>query len=175
MKKAKSSRTPERSDIVDLRSDKPFDTLKAQVLVKIADILNPNQLKYDDYNITFTVPRKITNPLPLDSAAKYQHLVTHALQIKTMPSAKIAVEPKLVSDSGLSSVSYIEPAQDRAATNKENEDAEDDDRKAKSKGRRKTRVSHIYVSIRAAESISLMIRFQTLNKFYRQMPPSTRK
>lgn len=110
MKKAKSSRTPERSDIVDLRSDKPFDTLKAQVLVKIADILNPNQLKYDDYNITFTVPRKITNPLPLDSAAKYQHLVTHALQIKTMPSAKIAVEPKLVSDSGLSSVSYTEPA-----------------------------------------------------------------
>ncbi|KAL5528228.1 hypothetical protein ACEPAF_7364 [Sanghuangporus sanghuang] len=38
-----------------LTSDEPFDTFKAQVLVKISDLLKPAILHYEDYEITYMI------------------------------------------------------------------------------------------------------------------------
>lgn len=37
-------------------ADLPFDTLKAQLLAQISVKLNPNNISYDNYDITWTVP-----------------------------------------------------------------------------------------------------------------------
>ncbi|KAI5997046.1 hypothetical protein EDD15DRAFT_2194729 [Pisolithus albus] len=39
-----------------LDSDKPYDTWKAQLLVRISQKLNPNRIAYEDYDVSFTVP-----------------------------------------------------------------------------------------------------------------------
>ncbi|KAJ7284778.1 hypothetical protein C8J57DRAFT_1497665 [Mycena rebaudengoi] len=95
MKKAKSSRGAPITDIVTLDNDEPWDTLKAQILAKISAALNLNPLIYDNYDVVFTVRTHVPEPIRLDTAAKYKHLVSNALRIKSSAAGKIAVEPKL--------------------------------------------------------------------------------
>ncbi|KAJ7617580.1 hypothetical protein B0H17DRAFT_1152431 [Mycena rosella] len=126
MKKSKSARKPTKTAILTLPNSEPFDTLKAQILIRIAAALDPAQENYDDYNIAFTVPRQVTDPITLDSEETYAHLVVHALKINTAPCAKIIVEAK-----------------EDCAGNKENDAIEIDDEsrdKAKCKGRPKTKI-----------------------------------
>ncbi|KAJ7737435.1 hypothetical protein DFH07DRAFT_753034, partial [Mycena maculata] len=97
MKKAKSSRgAPAGTDIRKLDHTVPWDTLKAQVLAAISSVLNPTALVFEDYSITFTVPRQVTTPIQLNDGTKYDHLVENALKIKKDANAKIVVEPKSV-------------------------------------------------------------------------------
>ncbi|KAJ7708061.1 hypothetical protein B0H17DRAFT_1124845 [Mycena rosella] len=124
--KSKSAKKPTKTAILSLHNSEPFDTVRDQILVGIASALHPPQADYNNYNITFTVPRQVTDPITLDSEENYTHLVVHALKITTTPSAKIIVEAK----------------EDRAG-NKENDAIEIDDKsadKAKHKGRPKTRI-----------------------------------
>ncbi|KAJ7112258.1 hypothetical protein C8R44DRAFT_741948 [Mycena epipterygia] len=120
---AKKSKKPTTTDILSLKSDQAFDTLKAQILARIAESLKPGQLHYEDYDISFTVPRQVTDSLSLDSPEKYQHLVLNALKIKADPSARISVVPK----SG------------RVIINNKNAevDSDEDDPKKKTKGKRR--------------------------------------
>ncbi|KAJ7236981.1 hypothetical protein C8J57DRAFT_1087900, partial [Mycena rebaudengoi] len=97
MKKAKSSRGAPITDVITLDNDEPWDTLKAQILAKISAALNPNPLIYDNYDVVFTVQTHVPEPIHLDTAAKYKHLVSNALRIKSSATGKIVVEPKLVS------------------------------------------------------------------------------
>ncbi|KAJ7131306.1 hypothetical protein C8R44DRAFT_871813 [Mycena epipterygia] len=105
------------------KNDQVFDTLKAQILARISESLKPGQLHYEDYNISFTVPRQVTDSLSLDSPEKYQHLVLNALKIKADPSARISVVPK--------------PG--RVIINNENAEvnSDEDDPKKKTKGKRR--------------------------------------
>ncbi|KAJ7769664.1 hypothetical protein DFH07DRAFT_938223 [Mycena maculata] len=121
-----AAKKPTKTAIFTLHNSEPFNTLKAQILVRIASALHPAQEDYNDYNITFTVPRQVTDPVTLDSDETYTHLVGHALKINSTPCAKIVVEAK----------------EDRAG-NKENDAIEIDDEsgdKTKRKGRPKTRI-----------------------------------
>ncbi|KAF7342308.1 hypothetical protein MVEN_01819200 [Mycena venus] len=108
MKKAKSSRGHPITEILNLSSDKPWSTLESNILIKIQLALQPSVLRFSDYSITFTVPRKVTEPMLLNDT-KYEYLIKKALLIKNNPNVKIIVEPK-------------------EATNKENEDSSDDDK-----------------------------------------------
>jgi hypothetical protein len=56
----------------------------------------PEVLNFYDWDITFTVPRQVSDRMGLTDASEYGYLVTKALQIKANPSAKIIVEPKEV-------------------------------------------------------------------------------
>ncbi|KAJ7690877.1 hypothetical protein B0H17DRAFT_1201448 [Mycena rosella] len=85
---------PSITEPVILNSDEPWDTIKAQILVKIDAVLNPATLCLDDYNITFTVPQQVSEPMQLNDETKYSYLVKKALEIKKNPVAKILVEPK---------------------------------------------------------------------------------
>ncbi|KAJ7748903.1 hypothetical protein B0H16DRAFT_1552169 [Mycena metata] len=89
MKKSRTSRGSPASEIYILNSDEPWDTLKAQVGVRIY---------FDNYNMTFTVPRRISDPVKLSSKDHYKHLLTTALGIKTSATARVIVEPKPVAN-----------------------------------------------------------------------------
>ncbi|KAJ7724778.1 hypothetical protein B0H16DRAFT_1736524 [Mycena metata] len=121
MKKSRTSRGSPKSDLYTLTSDEPWDTLKAQIGVRICGILNPAILDLDNYDLTFTVPRHISDPIKLSDETHYKHLLKTALTIKTGPSARVIVEPKPV------------------ANEKENDDAGQNGSKAK-KGGEKTKV-----------------------------------
>ncbi|KAJ7737863.1 hypothetical protein DFH07DRAFT_984944, partial [Mycena maculata] len=94
MRKSKASRGRPQNRIIDLDSDEPWDRIKTQTLAKISDVLNPTQLQFDDYNVLFTVPRHLPDPLTLNKD-NYPRLVTNALEIQKTPVAKIIVEPKI--------------------------------------------------------------------------------
>ncbi|KAJ7758408.1 hypothetical protein B0H16DRAFT_1721009 [Mycena metata] len=121
MKKSRTSRGSPKSDLYTLTSDEPWDTLKAQIGVRICGILNPAILDLDNYDLTFTVPRHISDPIKLSDETHYKHLLKTALTIKTGPSARVIVEPK------------------PAANEKENDDAGQNGSKAKNGGE-KTKV-----------------------------------
>ena len=71
MKKPASRREPKKSSL-QLAADEPWDTVKAQLLVKIDDLLKPSTLSIDDYEILFTIPRVVAKPgYPLASATDY--------------------------------------------------------------------------------------------------------
>ncbi|KAJ7106299.1 hypothetical protein C8R44DRAFT_858346 [Mycena epipterygia] len=93
LKKSKASRGPPTTKIVTLNSGESWDTLKVQILAKIKAVLAPSLLSIGSYNITFTIPRQVIDPIQLDYE-NYSHLLKNALKIKTNPSVKIIVEPK---------------------------------------------------------------------------------
>ncbi|KAJ7939461.1 hypothetical protein B0H13DRAFT_1850756 [Mycena leptocephala] len=93
MKKSKSSRGPPVTEIVNLKSNQPWSSLKTWILTSINEALEPFSLDLHAYNITFTVPRQASDPILLGKE-KYAYLVKKALLIQKNPSAKIVVEPK---------------------------------------------------------------------------------
>jgi hypothetical protein len=77
--------------IPKLSNDKPFNTLKAQVLKCISEALKPKKLGYNDYRITFTVARHQTSSLSLKKESEYEHLLECVLKMKA-PAVKILIE-----------------------------------------------------------------------------------
>ncbi|KAG1763543.1 hypothetical protein EDD22DRAFT_952271 [Suillus occidentalis] len=61
MKRPASKRTS-RNQTFTLNLDKPWDTMKAQMLVKISDALNPGLLSYEDYEISWFIPCVLPKP-----------------------------------------------------------------------------------------------------------------
>ncbi|KAJ7742536.1 hypothetical protein B0H16DRAFT_1890211 [Mycena metata] len=91
-KKIPATRTPIQTLIISLGDDEPFDTLKAQILVRVDNVYNPPTLDFDDYDITFTIPRIVTDAITLD-AGTYNHLLKKASKMDD-PAARIRIDPK---------------------------------------------------------------------------------
>ena len=71
MRKGPMKRVPKNASF-QLQTDKPWDTLKAQMLVKILDALDPPTIDFLQYNIMIAIPRVIAKPgIPLTSEAEY--------------------------------------------------------------------------------------------------------
>ena len=80
MKKPAAKREPKKSSL-QLSSDEPWDTLKAQLLVKIDEAFKPTTLSIDDYSILFTIPRVVSKPgYPLVSATDYSILLDRSFK-----------------------------------------------------------------------------------------------
>ena len=77
MKKATSKRVPKCSSF-QLRTEEPWDTLKAQLLVKVFDALgDAASLDFSKYNFVVSILRVISKPgLPLTSDDDYDLLLT---------------------------------------------------------------------------------------------------
>jgi len=73
--------------------------VKAHLKIAICDLLFPQQAIVEDdcYDMTWCIPRVVTNPLSLYTVADYQQLVKKALKAKE-PGAKILIDelPKIV-------------------------------------------------------------------------------
>ncbi|KAI5994289.1 hypothetical protein EDC04DRAFT_2910613 [Pisolithus marmoratus] len=76
-----------------LDSDKPYDTWKAQLLVQISQKLNPIQIAYKDYDVSFTVPRVYPSPLLIMTDNDYNFLLKHVRKAKE-PMANVYVQEK---------------------------------------------------------------------------------
>ncbi|KAJ7347867.1 hypothetical protein DFH08DRAFT_1080098 [Mycena albidolilacea] len=92
MKKPKSSHKP-IPKVFTLESDAPWTTMKTRLRPLIRAVFKPATLKFEEYNITFVVPRKVTTAMPLVSSDNFKHLLKHAVKIKNDPTAKITIEP----------------------------------------------------------------------------------
>jgi hypothetical protein len=75
-RKSVISKRVAKTAIFKLSSDEPWDTLKAQLLVKIDHALHPSLIQYDHYDIKFSIPRVFSKPgLSLDHATDYNLIV----------------------------------------------------------------------------------------------------
>jgi hypothetical protein len=85
--------------ILELHIVEPWDTLKAQLLVQIDQCLAPPKVDFQDYKISYTIPRILSQPLLLTSESDYAFLIKHAMKGKTVADVKIQCiqSPKVVS------------------------------------------------------------------------------
>lgn len=111
MKEPKTKREP-RIDHLELNSDEPFDTFKAQILVRISTAIRPKTLDFAHYYILFNIPRVVAKPgIPCMNKAGYALMLQRALTTK-VPTVNLYIESQ-------------EPANGPDKENKANEDAEE--------------------------------------------------
>jgi len=92
MKKDEKKRGDPKNTFLQLRSDEPWDTLKAQLLAKISNILKPVTLEFANYGFYFTVPHVHTKGTSLDDEPSYSFMVDWALKGKD-PAVSLTIEP----------------------------------------------------------------------------------
>jgi hypothetical protein len=79
-----SKRVP-KSAHLKLNTDEPWETMQAQLLVKIDHALRPSQIQYDQYDIKFYITRVIPKPgLSLDSETDYDLMILKARKLKDL-------------------------------------------------------------------------------------------
>ncbi|KAG1865568.1 hypothetical protein C8R48DRAFT_772572 [Suillus tomentosus] len=61
MKKPASKHTL-RNQTFSLNLNEPWNTMKAQILIKISDALNPRLLSYEDYEVSWFIPHVLPKP-----------------------------------------------------------------------------------------------------------------
>ena len=78
-----------------LATDKPWDTLKAQLLAKIDSALQPCIISFADYQIKYQISRVLLKPgLDLSCEEDYADLVDHSHNIKSNPpTININIQP----------------------------------------------------------------------------------
>ena len=82
-KKTVISKHISQSAIVRLDTDDPWDTMKAQILVKIDQALHPSRIQYDDYDIKFYITCVLPKPgLSLVSETDYEVMMLKARKLK---------------------------------------------------------------------------------------------
>ncbi|KAI6096154.1 hypothetical protein F5141DRAFT_1067872 [Pisolithus sp. B1] len=81
-----------------LDSNKLYDTWKAQLLVRISQKLNLSWITYEDYDVSFTVPRIYPSPLLIMTDDDYNFLLKHVRKAKE-PTANVYVQEKMMTTS----------------------------------------------------------------------------
>ncbi len=92
MKKDEKKRGDPKNTFLQLGRDEPWDTLKAQLLVKISNILKPMNLEFKNYGFFFTVPRVHMKSTSLDDETSYAFMVDRALKGRD-PAVNLIIEP----------------------------------------------------------------------------------
>lgn len=92
MKKEVKKRGDAKSISLELSSSLEWDTFKAKILSKVDSILKPPSISFDDYIVTFAIPRIHPKVTSLDDEDAYKFMVGRASKSKD-PNAAINVEP----------------------------------------------------------------------------------
>ncbi|KIM88857.1 hypothetical protein PILCRDRAFT_3027 [Piloderma croceum F 1598] len=130
LKKAASKRKTKSANI-RLNSDEPFDTFKAQVLVKIGHALKPRTESIANYELRCTINCVISKPgMDVESEEDYTMMVESALKSKSPHIVNICVE-EIERDAG---------------ANKENEQNEDSDDYDTGKKKKKKKQPPVYAA-----------------------------
>ncbi|KAF8239201.1 hypothetical protein L208DRAFT_1238674 [Tricholoma matsutake] len=105
---------------LQLKTDEPWSTIEAQLLVKICDVLKPKLLDYKNYDATFYIPCVLPKPgMALANETDYLFLLEWALKMKS-------------SDLTMNIV-IMEHASQTQGAEKENMEAEGDESQKKKK------------------------------------------
>ncbi|KAF8173627.1 hypothetical protein BJ912DRAFT_802205, partial [Pholiota molesta] len=94
--KKPASRQEAKTTSLSLGSDEPWDTLKAQLLVKIDQILKPAKISFSDYEAKYHILRVLPKPgLELEDEQQYQDLVQRSQGIKgNTPTINISIRQR---------------------------------------------------------------------------------
>ena len=115
LKKATAKRKPKTQNL-RLDNDEPWDTFKAQVLVKISTAIKPKNINFDDYTLRFSITRLVPKPgMPIDSEGDYLFMIEQAVKTKT-PMVSITID---------------EDAKEDESDKENNEGSDDDDENKK--------------------------------------------
>jgi hypothetical protein len=123
---------------LQLLTDEPWDTMKAQILVLLSAALNPPVLDFENYELMFHIPRVLPKPgLSLASEAGYLIMNGRGCNMTAKdPTINIFVVEKLINGE------------------KENDEEEVDQEKSKDKGK-KVRVTYQLLHIMHSCFLSL--------------------
>jgi len=69
--------------VLELVSTEPWDTVKAQILHTLESTLSPPTIHMHDYKVSYTIPRCVTQALPLANETDHSHMVKNATKGKT--------------------------------------------------------------------------------------------
>jgi len=94
MKKDAGKHGAAKDTFLQLKSTEPWDTVKAQLLVKIDSILKPTTINFDNYTFSFSVPQVHTKPTDLTNEDSYRFMIKHTCKGKE-PAVNLTIEPKL--------------------------------------------------------------------------------
>ena len=92
MKKSPKQRKANNT-FLQLKSDREWDTVKAQLLEKVSQTLCPRLINFNDYDFTWSVPRHQSSQMQLRTSEDYQFLIAHALKPKE-PAANLKIETR---------------------------------------------------------------------------------
>ena len=94
LQKPVSQQEPKGASLT-LATDKPWDTLKAQLLAKIDSALQPCNIILANYQIKYQIPRVLSKPgLDLNCEEDYADLVDHSHNIKSNPpTINVNIQP----------------------------------------------------------------------------------
>ncbi|KIK25261.1 hypothetical protein PISMIDRAFT_9646 [Pisolithus microcarpus 441] len=84
-----------KSAFLKINSDLPFNTFKAQLLIKISAHLQPNTISFDDYEVSFSIPHISPTPLLVTEEDDYVELIQHVKKAKHF-KANIYIQQKSV-------------------------------------------------------------------------------
>jgi hypothetical protein len=91
LKKAAAKRKPKTQNL-HLDSNEPWDTFKAQILVKISTTIKPKNINFDDYTLQFSITRLVPKPgMPIDLEGDYLFMIEQAVKTKT-PMVSITID-----------------------------------------------------------------------------------
>jgi hypothetical protein len=82
MKLAASKRKP-IGRLLALSSSEPWDTFRAQILSTLDKALSLANINIDNYEISYVIPRIVTQVLPLESETDYGHMISKATKHDT--------------------------------------------------------------------------------------------
>ena len=75
-----------------LDSDEPWDTFKAQILVKISMAIKPKCLTFGNYTLLFSITCLVPKPgMPVETEADYLFMIEQAIKTKT-PMVNITID-----------------------------------------------------------------------------------
>ena len=105
MKKSEKQHKPSNT-FLQMKSDCEWDTIKAQLLEKISQVLQPKLIDFNDYTVSWSVPHYQSSQMQLQTDDDYKFLITHALKPKE-PLVNIKIETKIAKVRIFNSVSHI--------------------------------------------------------------------
>jgi hypothetical protein len=88
-KKAKDHGSVSRR--VELSATELWDTVKAQFLKEIDDALSPPQIDFNNYDISFKIPRVVSEPTRLFSDGDYDFMVRECTKGKTVSNVRVEI------------------------------------------------------------------------------------
>ncbi|TFK67096.1 hypothetical protein BDN72DRAFT_843463, partial [Pluteus cervinus] len=93
--KATSKRKPV-NECLKLAMDEPWDTFKAQLLVKIDNALSPSPLDFSHYQVMVSISRALPKPgMVLSTADNYADLMTCIQGLTKLPIINISIEQRI--------------------------------------------------------------------------------
>ena len=94
-RKSVSKRTPVTTSL-ELSDKEPWDTMKAQLLMKIDEALSPHVLEFDGYTVMFYISRVLPKPgMVLATEVSYRALLSRAANLTSKtPTINLTIQEK---------------------------------------------------------------------------------